>query len=453
MTGSTLTSSATAAGAAARLSELIRFRTVSSRDSAEVDVTQFDGFLKALERLYPRVHAQLECTRVNTYGLLFRWAGTAAHPSLQPTVLMAHYDVVPIDEDDDWTHPPFSGHNDGEYVWGRGTLDDKGALVVIMEAMESLLTAGFQPGQDIYLSFGNNEETAGDTADAVVDLLHGRGVTPWLVLDEGGAVTQGAFPGVTKAAAVVGVAEKGMLDVEILTRSPGGHASTPPRMGATARLARAVMRLEKAPFPSALPDASIQMVETFGRHAPMPLRFILARTRMLSWPVAKLFALLGGETNAMTRTTVAVTQLEGSKGANVLAATAKAHLNIRIAIGSSVDATMDRLRKIIRDPKVELTVLEGSDPTPVSATDNEQFAILRSSIERVYPEAFVAPYIMMACTDARRFNRISHAVYRFAPFEMSSEARASLHGVNERILISTLGRGVSFYDDLIRSLP
>lgn len=453
MTGSTSDSSTTAAGAAERLGKLIQFRTVSSRDPAEVDATQFDGFLETLESLYPRVHAQLKCTRVNMHGLLFRWSGSAANASQKPTVLMAHYDVVPVDEDDDWTHPPFSGHNDGEYVWGRGTLDDKGALVVIMEAVESLLEAGFQPGQDIYLSFGNNEETAGDTADAVVDLLQTRGIKPWMVLDEGGAVTQGAFPGVSKPAAVVGVAEKGMLDVEVLTRSPGGHASTPPRMGATARLARAIMRLERSPFPSSLPDASIQMVETFGQHAPMPLPFVLARTRMLRWPVTKLFALLGGETNAMTRTTVAVTQLEGSKGANVLAATAKAHLNIRIAVGSSVDATMKRLQKIIRDPKVELTVREGSDPTPVSATDNEQFAILRNSIERVYPEAFVAPYIMLACTDSRRFNRISKAVYRFAPFEMSSEARASLHGVNERILVSTLNRGVSFYDELIRSLP
>lgn len=439
--------------AASHLGELVRFPTVSSSDSGAADSAQFEAFIDALSRLYPRVHAQLESERINTYGLLFRWKGSSANSSQRPTVLMAHYDVVPVDEDDDWTHPPFSGHNDGVYVWGRGTLDDKGALVVILEAVELLLEAGFQPGQDIYLSFGNNEEIAGDTAGAVVDLLQHRNIKPWLVLDEGGAVTEGAFPGVRKPAAVVGVAEKGMLDVRLLTRSPGGHASTPPRMGATARLARAIVRLEKHPFPAALPDPTVQMVETFGRHAPLPLRLAFTNLRLLKWPVTRLFGLLGGETNAMTRTTVAVTRLEGSKGANVLAATSKAQLNIRIAVGSSVEATVERLHRIIRDPRVEITVLEGSDPTPVSATDNEQFALLRNSIDRVFPEAFVVPYILMACTDARRFNRIATAVYRFAPFEMSTEARASLHGVNERILISTLGRGVSFYQELIRMLP
>ncbi|HEX9229688.1 MAG TPA: M20/M25/M40 family metallo-hydrolase, partial [Arthrobacter sp.] len=212
--------------AAAALAELVRFRTVSSRLDHEADAAEFEGFIAALARLYPAVHTALDLERVNGSALLFRWSGTGPDAAARPSVLMAHYDVVPAGDPEAWTHPPFSGHIDGTHLWGRGTLDDKGQLVAVMEAAESLLEAGFAPARDLYFSFGNNEETAGASAAAAAELLAGRGVTPWLVLDEGGAVAGGAFPGVTRPAAVVGVAEKGILDVELLTRDAGGHAST-----------------------------------------------------------------------------------------------------------------------------------------------------------------------------------------------------------------------------------
>uniref|UniRef100_UPI0004A36F64 M20/M25/M40 family metallo-hydrolase n=1 Tax=Arthrobacter sp. TB 26 TaxID=494420 RepID=UPI0004A36F64 len=128
--------------AAAALAELVRFRTVSSRLDHEVDTGEFDGFIAALARLYPAVHAALDLERVNGHALLYRWPGTGPDAAARPAVLMAHYDVVPAGDPDAWTRPPFSGHNDGTYLWGRGTLDDKGQLVAVMEAAETLLAAG-----------------------------------------------------------------------------------------------------------------------------------------------------------------------------------------------------------------------------------------------------------------------------------------------------------------------
>lgn len=222
--------------AAASLAELVTYRTVSfpaegsSRTEAGAEPAEFEAFIAALPRLYPAVHAGLELERVNGHALLYRWPGSASAEdpaaAQRASVLMAHYDVVPAGDAGEWTQAPFSGHNDGTFLWGRGTLDDKGQLVAILEAAEKLLRAGYAPAHDLYFSFGNNEETAGNSAAAAADLLAARGVKPWLVLDEGGAVAGGAFPGVSRPAAVVGVAEKGILDVEMLTRDPG---DTPPR--------------------------------------------------------------------------------------------------------------------------------------------------------------------------------------------------------------------------------
>lgn len=438
--------------AADHLSELIRFRTVFSTSRDQIELEQFTGFIEALERLYPKVHATLAREFVNGHGLLFRWAGSGLDAAARPTVLMAHYDVVPVDVRDDWTHPGFSGHQEDGYVWGRGALDDKGALVVIMEAIESLLEEGFIPEHDLYLSFGNNEETAGDSAEAAVALLASRGVKPWLVLDEGGAVALDAFPGLKVPAAVIGVAEKGILDLELLTRGAGGHASTPPRMGATARLASAIVALEDSPFPASMPDPVTEMMRRIGVHSGFAMRLVTENLWAFKPLLTQVFGVVGDETRALTRTTVAVTMLEGSKAANVLASSARANANIRIAVGETVDSVVSRVREIIDDPAVELRVVSGHDPSPISSFNNEQFQVLTRAVAMSYPDAVVTPYIQTGATDSRHFTSISPAVYRFSPLLMDASDRGSLHAVNERVRISSLGAGVVFYRELLQGL-
>ncbi|WP_269936992.1 M20/M25/M40 family metallo-hydrolase [Arthrobacter sp. HY1533] len=441
-----------AQAAADKLSELITFRTVFSEHRDRIELEQFTGFIDALERLYPRVHATLGKELVNGHGLLFRWPGSGPGAGTRSAVLMAHYDVVPVDERDNWTHPGFSGHQEGGYVWGRGALDDKGALVVIMGAIESLIEEGFTPAHDIFLSFGNNEETAGDSAEAAAALLAGRGVKPWMVLDEGGAVALEAFPGLAVPAAVVGVAEKGILDLELLTRGAGGHASTPPRMGATARLAQAIMALEETPFPASMPGPIVEMLRRIGLHSGFALRLVTENMWAFKPLLTQAFGVVGDETRALTRTTVAVTMMEGSKAANVLPSIARATANIRIAVGETVESAVERVRAIIDDESVELTVLSGHDPSPISDFGNEQFALLSSAVAASYPEAVVMPYIQTGATDSRHFTSICPAVYRFSPLLMDAADRASLHAVNERVRISSLGTGVVFYRELLKGL-
>ncbi|MCC3299872.1 M20/M25/M40 family metallo-hydrolase [Arthrobacter sp. zg-Y895] len=463
---SALSAAALGRAAAPKLARLLTYRTVSSRVPEEVEPDQFEAFIAALPELFPLVSAALKLERVNGFGLLYRWPGTASAASADaaagaagdtpdgkgPAVLMAHYDVVPVEDPSRWDYPPFAGTITETSIEGRGALDDKGALAAVLEAAEQLLAEGFAPVGDIYFSFGNNEETAGDTAAAAAALLEERGIRPWLVLDEGGAVASGAFPFVSVPLAVVGVSEKGILDVELAVDDAGGHASTPNRMGATARLARAVVRLDRRPFPASLPDVSVEMIQRISGSAPLPLRPVLGNAKHLRGALTRVFGLLGGEPNAMTRTTVAVTQLRGSKGSNILATRATANANIRVAVGETVASTVSRLRSIIRDPKVSLRVVEGNEPSPVSATDNAQFALLEETIRTCFPDAVPVPYIMLGGTDARRFTSICDAVYRFAPFRMSAADRASIHADNERLGIETFGEGIAFYKALMGAL-
>lgn len=240
--------------AVGKLQALVRIPTVSHRDPDLVDTAAFDDLLAELERQFPLLHEHLDLTRVHTHGLLLHWRGA---DDARPVVLMAHLDVVPVEGE--WQHPPFSGALADGSVWGRGTLDDKGCLVGICEAVETLLEAGHTPAQDVWLSFGCDEEVFGHAAPLAVEVLRRRGVRPWFVLDEGGAIASEAFPGVGAPIGVIGVTEKGTTSVELRAEGRGGHASTPARNGPTARIARAITRLERAPLPASLPAPTVKL--------------------------------------------------------------------------------------------------------------------------------------------------------------------------------------------------
>lgn len=433
-----------------RFRELLRIPTISRNDVAETDWEAFDRFIATLPGLYPALHAALEREQ-HGHSLLYRWRGTGDGA---PTVLMAHYDVVPA-TDEGWQHPPFAAELTGSdaerLLWARGTLDDKGSAVAILEAVEALVGAGFTPTNDVYLSFGHDEETVGSGARGIVDVLRERGIRPALVLDEGGAVVERIFPGVSEPIAVVGVSEKGITSVHLTVEQHGGHASTPPRMTATVRLARAITRVNAKPFPARLTETNLRMVETLGAHATGPLRAVFTRARRLQPLLRTVFARLSDETRAIVRTTTAVTQLRGSLAANALPETAEAVVNVRIAVGSNVAETLEHLRRAIRDPAVHIHAADPSEPSPISPTDGPQWDRLASAIRTVHPRAIVTPYIMLGASDSRHFTPICDAVYRFTPFEMSADERGTLHARDERIHVATWLRGIAFYETLLRA--
>lgn len=431
-----------------RLAELIRLPTVSA-ERAERGSGPFDDFADALTRLYPLVQSKLEFERHGESGLLYRWRGSS---DAAPLVLMAHYDVVPVDESDAWTYPPFEGRVQDGWVFGRGALDDKGPLVVVLEAVENLLAAGFVPARDVYLSFGGDEEVFGTAAKATADAFQTRGIIPWLVLDEGGAVVDAPLPLVRGTAAMVGVGEKGVVTLRLTARGEGGHASAPPTRTAVGRIARAVDRLSPTTFAPRTPAAISRMLGLFAENSPGAAR-VLYRLLAAAPPLtARVFASMGGEPAALVRTTVAATMQSGGTAANVLPSQASATLNLRIALGETVASTVKRVQRRIGDGAVVVEVVEGDDPSPESPTDNAQFALVTAAVAHSHPTAATVPYVMMAATDSRHFHRFSPAVYRFAPLEMSAAQRAAIHGVDERVEIAALERGEAFHRALITGL-
>lgn len=436
-------------GVAERLSRMIQVPTVS----AEIEtrgIAPFDTFITLLAELYPHVHQHLILERVGDLGLLFHWRGLDS--TAAPAVLMAHFDVVPVDESDAWTHPPFAGVIEDGWVHGRGALDDKGPLLVTIEAVENLIAAGFTPARDVYLSFGGNEETFGTAAQQIAALFQKRGITPWIVLDEGGAVVAAPLPGVHGTAAMIGIGEKGITTLRLTARGDGGHASAPPPLTAVGRIARAVDRLSPSTFSPRVPTGVSRMLELFGAQTPGLIgcgyRFLAAVPPV----TARVLAAVGGEPAAMVRTTVAATMSSGGTAENVLPSQASATLNLRIALGETVASTVKRVRRRVRDPLVHIDVVAGDDPSPESRTDSAQFALITSAVAASHPDAVTVPYVMMAATDARHFHRFTPAVYRFAPLAMSAAQRASIHGVDERVEVRELERGERFHRALLQQL-
>jgi carboxypeptidase PM20D1 len=304
----------------------------------------------------------------------------------------------------------------------------------------------------VWLCFGAREEVSGPDAAAAVEELRSRDVAPWFVLDEGGAVAYQAFPGVEPPLGVIGVSEKGTTTIRMRAEGRGGHSSTPAPGGPTARIARAVVRLEKRPFPASLPEPTLEMFRRLAPHASLPLRPVLANARRLQPLLKRALVAAGPEPAALVRTTMAVTSLSGSPAHNVIASSATAAVNLRILVGDTVASAIEHVRSAIADESVRLEVVDANEPSAVSPTDDPAFELLTSTIEEVFEDAVPTPYVMMGATDARYFTAICPRVYRFTPFRMTKPQRESIHSYDEHIGVDDWLDGVRWYCRLIEQL-
>ncbi|WP_405375301.1 MULTISPECIES: M20/M25/M40 family metallo-hydrolase [unclassified Microbacterium] len=437
--------------AVSRFQELLRLPTVSHIDESQTDAAVFTAFRESVARLYPALHAAVDREVVDGHSLLYRWRGADAAGAL---VLMAHIDVVDV-VPAEWDHPPFAAEVVGDgaraAIHARGAVDDKGALVAILEAVESLIEEGFVPASDVYLAFGHNEETAGGGARAIVAALAERGVRPALVLDEGGAVVENALPGVRVPTAVIGVAERGVMTLQLTARELGGHASTPPSHPATAQLARAVLRLHRRPFPTRLVPPVRAMLETVAPHTRGPLSTVFRSLAVTGPLLARILPRLGPELNALVRTTAVVTELSGAAGANVLATAARASVNVRLLPGDTVASAYRRIEKVVADDDIEIAVISASEASPVSPWRGSAWDRLGAAIHDVLgADVLPTPYIQLGASDSRWFSDISDHVYRFTPFHLTLSEREALHSHNERIRVDVWLRGIEFYRALVR---
>lgn len=437
---------------AEHLSAAIRQGTVSESDRTRILTRPFDDLRLWLERTYPTLHAALRRERINDLSLLYCWPGRAEE--LEPVLLMAHMDVVPVDStgDAEWTHPPFSGEVVDGYVWGRGSLDTKSTLVTILEAVEMLVRDGYQPERTLYLAFGHDEEIGGwQGSKCIADWLSERGVRLAAVLDEGSGILSEIIPGVSVPAAMLGISEKGHATIELCVEGRAGHSSIPPRHTAIGVLARAIARIENHPMRDR-PEMALLMFETLGPFLPFTQRLVLANPVLFGGLLRKR---LGAKptTTAAIRTTTAVTVIHGGLKDNIVPAQATALVNCRIIPGDSTLDVLEHVRKVVDDEAVQLRLPADSswESSPISPVDSPVYHGLSRSIRQIFPEAVVAPYVVPGATDARHFTRICSNVFRFSPYVLDGELLKTVHGVNERIPVEALPRMVNFFVTLIKS--
>ena len=437
---------------AARLAAAVRFPTLSYDDgTTESHHEPFDALQHWLEESFPRLHATLTRERVGGLSLLYTWKGR--NSALEPILLLAHQDVVPAADLRRWTHPPFEGAVADGFVWGRGAIDDKSALVGLCEAVEWLLGQGFQPERTVILAFGHDEEVGGGHGAAkIADLLKERGVHAAFSLDEGLAVLMpGVVPLLAHPAALVGVAEKGYATIELVAHAAGGHSSMPPRHTAAGVLAHAILAVENHPFAGGIGGVTGGFFAYLAPEMPLLARVPFANLWLFGRPMD--WALSGSPAvNALLRTTTAVTMLSGSPKENVLPSAATATVNFRILPGDTAEGVLARVRGLVADPQVDVRFQSPPhDPSEVSPVDGPAFALLQRTIGESFPDAVVAPGLVLGGTDSRHYGPITRNRYRFGPFHFDASDVKRPHGIDERLGITNYADGVRFYVRLIQN--
>ncbi len=434
--------------ATACLAALVRCRTVSYRDAALEEDAEFEKLLSLLPTLYPNVAATCEQRRFPDRGVLYHWRGKTAE---KPAVLMAHYDVVPADAES-WEKPPFDAVLEDGVLWGRGTLDTKVTMNAALFAADTLIARGFSPERDVYFAFSGGEEINGKGALHIVEYFREQGIEPDLVLDEGGGVVENVFPGVKAPCGMIGIAEKGMLNAEFRVQSGGGHASAPKPHTPVGELSAACCKMEAKPFRRHLTPPVREMFDTLGRHSNFLYRMIFANL----WCFAPLLDFIckksGGELNALMRTTVAFTQMQGSKAPNVIPPTATMVANLRLNPMDTMDSAMAYIKKTVDNDKIEISALDGMNPSRISRTDCAAFGKVAAAVEGTWEGTLVTPYLMVQCSDSRHWGLVSDKVYRFSAMDLTADERATIHGNNERIRVAAISRAVEFYLRLIETL-
>jgi carboxypeptidase PM20D1 len=435
------------------LAAAIRARTVSSYDDAQLNADQFAALHAHLAQRYPRVHASLKREVVGDLSLLYTWEGTDAKAA--PIALMAHQDVVPIapGTEGDWKAEPFGGEIKDGFVWGRGAWDDKANLIAQLEAVEALLAGGFKPARTVYLVFGADEEVGGMRGAAqIAALLKQRNVKLDFVIDEGMLIVEGIMPGLNVPAALVGVAEKGYLSLRLEAKATPGHSSIPPAPGqsAIAQLSRALERLDGRPMPATVSGVAADMFDTLAPEMSGLSRVALSN-RWLFGPLVQGQLEKGASTNALLRTTTALTVVAAGNKDNVLPGRAEAVVNFRLLPGDTQAGVIEHVKRVIGDERIGVSAATAVEPSRVSRTDSRGYQAINRTVRELFPGTVVSPGLMLGGSDARHFESVSQQVFRFSPVRAKPEDLSRFHGTNERISLANLADLIRFYHRLLQT--
>ena len=431
-----------------KLGTLIKIPTVSHPSEDDMDMEQFDKLVKTVEEMFPSVFSKCEYEHTKERAIFLKLKGKSSE---KPTVLMAHYDVVPVTKD--WKYDPFLGEVVDGALYGRGAIDTKSTMVCALTALELALKKGYVPNNDLYLCFGSNEEVFGNSQVKIIEKhFEAKGIRPHLVFDEGGAILNGAFPGVTEDTAFLGMAEKAMVNIKLTLESNGGHSSTPRKNGPAVRLAKAIVKLEKNPMKPNMSATVKELLNVLGRHMPFYFKLIFANMWLFEGLVKKLFVMLSADTRALLTSTFAFTMLNGGNQTNIIPNKVEANINVRISPFDNVESIIAHIKKVIKDDDIVVTAVDETPAFPECSFKTEGYNIIKETVIETYPKTVVAPFLNVGGSDGKHWCRVSDCVIRFSPFKVTNAERAGIHGLDEQIKVETLHKCLEFYERLLLKL-
>ncbi len=435
-----------------RLSQAIKIKTRSHDLAGKQGKQIAHSFLDFLKNGFPNIHNNLTLTIINEKSFVYYWSAVKSDKKLKPILLLAHYDVVP-ELGNRWLQPAFSGINDGKAIWGRGSLDDKSSMLAMLEAIENLLVQGKSVDRDVYLAFGHDEETGGEQgAKQIAAYFASRGLEFDMILDEGLVVTENVIDLVQRPVALIGISEKGLLNLELSLEHEGGHASMPGSTTAVGQMSRALRQLEDNPISARLTYPISTMLSRLSSETNGMNRLALSNLWLFKPMVINKFK-KSPATHAAVSTTIVATQISTSNKINVLPTRVIANLNIRILPGDTINSVQQYIKATINNPNIQMRVVDGAyEPAAVSLLDTDVYRQIEKSISQVYPEALVAPGLVLAATDSRHYQDLSSNIYRFMPMRLSKQDLTRIHGDNERILVRDYHAAIRFYWQLLLNL-
>ena len=429
------------------LSKLIQFETISGENATSNSPDAFNALTHYLTQRFPLTHQTLEKHNVGNNSLVYFWNGS--NSSLNPVMFSAHFDVVSV-EQESWSKAPFSGTIDDKFVWGRGALDDKSSIVAILHSIETLLSGGYHPKRTLILALGEDEETGGQHgAKAISEFLASKNINPEFILDEGMPITDGIMKGIEKPVAMIGIAEKGYVNIKLTATANDGHTSAPPKHTAVGILASAIAKIENNPMPAKISQPIGKLFDTLAGDMQL-LPSVVVSNRWLLEPALTSQLSQQNSTNALIRTTMATTMIAGSQQENVLPKKATATINVRILPGDTIKSVLSHIKKTIDTSSIQVEIIgDSGEPSPVSDTTNWSYHTIERSISQVFPDILIAPSLLIAGTDSKHYKKLTHSIYRFRPLWIRSDDIGRFHGSDERIGLQNLQQMTQFFYQLI----
>ncbi|WP_084490428.1 M20/M25/M40 family metallo-hydrolase [Niabella ginsenosidivorans] len=458
-----------------RFSGGLKIPTVSTGELGDFDYTSFDAFKRYLRNNYPLVYQQTENYEVNGYGLVFKWKGT--NPALKPILFLSHMDVVPPGDAPvknkeeqifrlqdkavpavtavakEWDYPPFSGAVANGRIYGRGALDMKGMLFSLMESMTRLIKEGYAPKRDIYLAFGFDEEVGGRKgAVKIAEDFKKKGLEFDAVYDEGGVILEkGSIGGIDTDVALIGCAEKGFLSARIKVKGLGGHSSMPPLESAIGKAAILMQRLEDNQMKPVITPLIQEFFNNVGGTMSFTTRLAIANKWLLKKALLSQLT-KNNSTNALVRTTTALTMMKGSDGTNVLSPEVSFVVNFRLLPGNTVKEVKEHIANATKGFDVEVEEIDNTrEASAVSQTSTKAYQMIEAGIQKVFPGVLTTPYLTVGGTDAYKYQIVSKNIYRFIPFKINSAEQQSIHSTNEYISIGNYEKMIYYFKYIMQN--